>query len=189
MLKKITIISVIIIGIPSIAFAAYKPSRFLLPEINGVVCERENICLEDIKRSSEAYELINRANSIVSDSLGILGFEPRYIFCSTQRCYESFGFSKSSGANVGKSAIVVGPRGWREHILAHELIHHWQNHKLGMISVLFGQEWIIEGMAYALSNDPRKTLSEPLQSYRSRYREWENTIDKNNFLEELKSKL
>ena len=189
MRKKITIIAAIILVLPSLALAAYKPSRVIFPQINDVVCEAENICIEDTERLSEAFYLTKEAYKIASYSLGKFDFEPRYIFCSTQQCYESFGFSKSRASNVGKQRIVIGPRGWSTHILAHELIHHWQNHKLGTISVLFGEQWIIEGMAYELSNDPRMTLSEPWQSYRNRYRDWEKSVDKSRYSSALKNEV
>jgi hypothetical protein len=32
--------------------------------------------------------------------------------------------------------------------------------------------WLIEGMAYSLSNDPRSELHEPFESYRQQFNNW-----------------
>lgn len=37
---------------------------------------------------------------------------------------------------------------------------------------------VIEGMAYALSDDPRPELSEPYQTYRVRFEEWYRSVGK-----------
>jgi hypothetical protein len=72
-------------------------------------------------------------------------------------------------ANLG---IVVGPEGWNSHYVRHELIHHWQGYKLGLMERWFGPKWLMEGMAYSLSDDPRGTLVEPNQTYRASFEEW-----------------
>jgi hypothetical protein len=43
--------------------------------------------------------------------------------------------------------------------------------------MLLVDDWIIEGMAYALSDDPRPELEQPWQSYRARFSEWYLTVD------------
>ena len=59
------------------------------------------------------------------------------------------------------------------------MIHHLQNEHLGFLKASFmAPEWFIEGMAYALSGDPRSKLSEPWESYRVRFRTWYAEIDK-----------
>ena len=175
--------------IPSLALAAYKPARVLFPQINGLACEKENICIEDLEDAQKAYNLANDAESIVSNVLGDLKFKPKFIFCSTQSCFESFGFSKASAINVGKFGTVVSPRGWSQNIIVHELIHQWQNQQYGIFAVLFGEEWMVEGMAYALSNDPREKLAEPWQSYRQRFNEWFSTVDKKRLVKAIEDEL
>ena len=32
--------------------------------------------------------------------------------------------------------------------------------------------WLIEGMAYSMSEDPRHPLQEPWESYRTKYEQW-----------------
>ena len=75
--------------------------------------------------------------------------------------------------DVGTFAVVISHRGWRPHLIRHELIHHLQNERLGWLRArLFKPEWWREGMAYSLSRDPRKSLPEPLQTYRSQFEAW-----------------
>jgi hypothetical protein len=45
----------------------------------------------------------------------------------------------------------------------------------------------MEGMAYALSEDPRAELSEPFQEYRSRFRAWYKEIDKSGLWQKARS--
>jgi len=33
-------------------------------------------------------------------------------------------------------------------------------------------KWLVEGMAYSLSDDPRPTLSEPFQQWRAQFKRW-----------------
>jgi hypothetical protein len=54
----------------------------------------------------------------------------------------------------------------------HELIHYAQAERLGTLRLLFKPQWFVEGMAYALSQDPREPLTEPFESQRKRFRAW-----------------
>jgi hypothetical protein len=61
----------------------------------------------------------------------------------------------------------------------HEMIHHLQKERLGNLRCwLVTPEWFFEGMAYALSEDPRATLAEPWQQYRSRFLAWYQRVGK-----------
>ena len=156
-------------------FVFFKPSRVLIPEINDVVCATGSICMDDLSRLREAETLLADAVLDVERKLGKLENFPKAVFCSTQACYEKFGFRHSSASAVGKTAIVVGPGGWESHIIKHELIHYWQAETIGVIRMLFVDEWFKEGMAYFLSDDPRADLQEPWQTYRQRFNDWINT--------------
>ncbi|MDD2768612.1 MAG: hypothetical protein PHT19_07745, partial [Methylococcus sp.] len=93
-----------------------------------------------------------------------------------EACFQSFGLGKRSAATIGTFGIVISPRAWKPHYVRHEMIHHLQNEKLGMIQVWRMPEWFIEGMAYALSEDPRSTLSEPFDQYRSQFNRWHEQV-------------
>ena len=161
-------------------FVFFKPSRVLIPEINDVSCATGSICMDDLSRLREAETLLADAVLDVEHKLGKLENFPKAIFCSTQVCYENFGFRHSSASTVGKTALVVGPRGWKSYYLKHELIHYWQAENIGVIRMLFLDEWFREGMAYYLSDDPRAGLQEPWQTYRNRFADWVNTTGSQN---------
>lgn len=161
-------------------FVFFKPSRVLIPEINDVVCATGSICMDDLSRLREAETLLADAIVDVERKLGKLENFPKAIFCSTQACYEKFGFRHSSASAIGRTAIVVGPRGWKPFYIKHELIHYWQAEKFGVIRMLLVDEWFKEGMAYFLSDDPRAELQEPWQTYRKRFADWVNTAGHEN---------
>jgi len=168
-------------------FVIYKPSRILIPEMNGVECVTQAICIDDTARLEEAEALVADAVIDIENTLGPLKNYPKFVLCSTQRCYEKFGFKRAAAHAIGKSGIVVGPRGWIPHYVKHEIIHHWQAENIGIIEMLFVDEWLIEGMAYALSNDPRQELAEPWQAHREKFIEWYQSIDRNNLVTAIRS--
>ena len=94
------------------------------------------------------------------------------VFCSTAACYNSFGVSAATARTVGGFCIVIGPQGWKPFYARHELIHRLQWQQLGVIQMYRKPKWFIEGMAYSLSDDPRPTLVEPWQSFRSQFSAW-----------------
>ena len=67
---------------------------------------------------------------------------------------------------------VISPRGWKPYYLRHEMIHWIQAERLGFFKMYSEPEWFIEGMAYSLSQDPRPTLVEPFQGYRTKFQAW-----------------
>ncbi|MGD8583309.1 MAG: hypothetical protein PVF35_05290 [Gammaproteobacteria bacterium] len=172
--KWITFLSIILV---LVVIVFYKPSRILIPEINGVACATTSICIDDMNRLKEAEDLIARSVIEVEDKLGPLKNYPKSVFCSTQECYESFGFEHASAHAIGRSGIVIGPAGWQPHYVKHEIIHYWQAENIGVIRMLFIDDWIIEGMAYALSDDPRPELEQPWQTYRTRFSDWYRSVE------------
>ena len=167
-------------------FIFYKPSRVLIPEMNGVDCATKSICIDDISRLEEAEELIAHAVIEMEDVLGQLKNYPKAVFCSTQECFEKFGFKHAAARAVGKSALVIGPRGWKPHYIKHEIVHYWQAENIGIIKMLLMDDWLIEGMAYALSDDPRPELEQPWQSYRTKFTEWYKTVDQDTLVLAIK---
>lgn len=160
----------LLLGLAALLFL--KPTRILLPEMAGVRCPLETLCIEETDRLSAAQAMYLSALQDIENRLGPLQTRPKVVFCSTTSCFNSFGFSRAAARSIGVWGIVVGPRGWKPHYLRHEFIHHWQAEQLGNVGRWFAPEWLVEGMAYALSDDPRDQLGEPLQSYRSRFTAW-----------------
>ena len=152
-------------------FALYKPVRILLPEIFGISCE-SNVCVDDSSQRGYALSLLDAAKQRLEAQHDLSIGGPKIIFCSAAKCQDTFGLGKKAGFTLGAHGIVIAPRGWKEYYVAHELIHYWQAENFGSLVLLTGEPWLIEGMAYALSNDPRTELHEPFESYRNRFNRW-----------------
>ncbi len=168
----------VFIVIPVAAWAVVKPVRVLAPELAGVVCIDESICLDEPSQAERAKLLYSEAMSFVNQTLVAVEGRPKVIFCFAQACADSFGLGVRSAVTFGTLGTVVGPRAWQPHYVRHELIHYIQGKRLGVLSLLFKPSWFIEGMAYGLSQDPRAHLAEPFQSYRTEFLSWYATIDK-----------
>jgi len=155
--------------IPIAVFAFVKPVKIVLPQLAGIKCSKQWICVDNQERFQEAENLYNDSLYKIEKKLTKFEYKPKVVFCSSNECFSKFGFSKASGQSIGSFGVVIGPRGWKSHYVKHELIHQWQSSNFGAISVWLASNWVIEGMAYSLSDDPRKKLSEPFQTYRSQY--------------------
>jgi hypothetical protein len=187
MKKYILILTILIMSIPMAAWALYKPVRVVAPElVDGVSCTTASICLDDESMYSEAAKLYKDALSIVERKTGSFNKHPRVIFCSTESCFQSFGFNKASANTVGSSGIVVSPRGWKGYYVRHEMIHYRQAEELGMFAALLKPQWFIEGMAYSLSDEPRSPLSEPWQSYKTKFHGWLQKVGNERLWDEAK---
>src|SRR5262249_4582076 len=144
------------------------PLRALAPGLFGFVCEGR-VCVDDARRFAEAQALLRSARADVARKLGAPDAPPLALFCSSKACYDTFGERRSSAVTFGGKAILVGPRGWAPHFVRHELIHVAQYEKLGFMRAWRGPRWINEGMAYSLSEDPRRPLPGELEAWRAHY--------------------
>lgn len=173
MKRKLAILVVCVFLLPIGAWAVYKPVRVLAPELNGMNCVTNEICAEEGASIAKAKELYERAFEYVNASVGEFKTSPGVTFCTSERCYESFGFrAPATATTVGVSGIVVSPRGWNEYHLRHEMIHHLQAERLGVIGKLRSPEWFREGMAYSLSEQPRDEIPEPWRTHSYQFDDW-----------------
>ncbi|MGY6275260.1 hypothetical protein [Methylomonas sp. MgM2] len=171
-MKFIKWLVAIVLLLPITAFTLIKPVRVLIPEAFGVNCSEHNVCVDDYSRLAEAVSLLNESKSFLAAQWGLSIDEPKIIFCSTEKCRSAFGLSNRAGFTFGNFGIVMAPRGWQQHYVTHELIHHWQAETFGSLVRWMAKPWLIEGMAYSLSNDPRSELHEPFESYRQQFNNW-----------------
>lgn len=185
-MKKIQFVLVVFVFALSLtAWATLKPIRVLAPSwVENISCINSTICIDDKSRYSEALELYDNALDVVSESAGKFKNKPVMIFCTKLDCFQSFGFNKAAGQTVGKSGIIISPRGWKPHYIRHEMIHYRQAEELGVLGSFFKPEWFIEGMAYSLSNDPREKLSDRWQKSRSKFDYWLSVVEKDNLWQE-----
>lgn len=176
-MKRLLIVCLLCaLSAPGVAWLAYKPVRVLAPDlVRGVTCVDATYCLEDTSRHAEAAALYDAALAYVNAAAGTIKQRPRAIFCSTEPCYRAFGFAQSKASAVGVSGIVISPRGWDRFYLRHELIHHLQAERLGVLGQLGAPAWFKEGMAYALSGTTDE-LGEPWKSYRDRFDAWYDRV-------------
>ena len=159
-----------------VVVAVVPQTHLVAPELFGLQCAG-HVCTDQPNRRDEAAGLYDDA---VADLTGRLGPVPpphRVVFCSTTACYRTFDTGQSTASTIADIGIVIGPRGWEPFYVRHELIHHWQAQRLGLSARYQDPRWLIEGMAYTLSDDPRRTLVEPNQTYRRQFRSWYATID------------
>ena len=166
-----------LLALPLATWAFFKPVRVIAPELAGLQCTGVGICIDDSARLPQALALKDEAVSFVQARFGPMRAMPRFVFCSTAGCAQKFGFTNNGAYNVGTVGLVVGPRGWKPYFVRHELIHHLQMERLGTWhAAIFTPTWFIEGMAYSMSQDPRRPLPEPLESYRARFESWYPTV-------------
>lgn len=161
--------------LPLSALAFYKPTRLVIPQAFGVSCSEANICVDDPTRLAAATQLVAEAKQFLRTRWNLSAGRPRIVFCSTAKCQHTFGHAKAAGFTFGSVGIVIEPRGWKRYYVAHELIHYWQSRTFGTLVRLRAKPWIIEGMAYSLSGDPRKPLHEPFETYRRKFAEWQRS--------------
>jgi hypothetical protein len=176
MLKRLLLIAVLLI--PAAAWTFIKPVRIVAPEQAGVSCRSKFVCTDDTSRYQEAAALYDEALHFIDSSVSSIEKKPRVTFCSTEDCFQSFGLVKRSAATIGTFGIVISPRAWKPYYVRHEMIHHLQNEQLGMVKAWLDPQWFIEGMAYALSEDPRPKLTEPFEQYRSQFNDWYKQVGK-----------
>lgn len=182
MLRKLwRLLLTLLLLVPPIAWFLYKPVRVLAPQLLGLVCVKETVCVDDVARAAEAAELYDGALRFILANVGDLQKPPRVVFCATDSCYSAFGLAKPT-AHTTWVGIIVGPRGWEPHYVRHEMIHHLQIEQLGLLKLgpirrWRAPEWFIEGMAYYLSDDPRGMLEEPYRTCRRRFQAWYRSVD------------
>ena len=173
MKKALTVPALLLAVIPLGVWAVYKPVRVLAPErAANVSCMNAAICIEDQSGYPEALALYDDSLRFVERAVGPFREKPRAVFCSTETCFRAFGFNKASAVAVGSLGIVIGPRGWKPYDVRHEMIHHRQAEELGLLYAFIKPRWLIEGMAYTLSGDPRPRLAEPWEADRAAFRAW-----------------
>lgn len=171
------LVAVAALATPLSLWAFWKPVRALAPEWAGVFCYEGGVCTDDPARVTEALSLKVEAMSFVKAWAGPFDAAPRIIFCTTAACDNSFGFKGNAAYNVGARALVVASRGWKPYYIRHELIHCVQVERIGGFRMLLHTpSWLVEGMAYSASQDPRSPLQEPWETYRKQYEAWAHQV-------------
>ena len=174
-LKKVLMVSALVaLGLLLAACALYKPLRVLTPEIFGLTCMSDDICVEDPATITEATALRDNALRFVEENIGPLRQPPRVLFCGSEECFARFGNPAVSALYFwGMETLLINEKGWQDYILRHELIHHWQVQQFGPVQSSRLPRWYIEGMAYSLSQDPRNPLPRTdIEEWRAQFDAW-----------------
>ncbi|KVL22734.1 hypothetical protein [Burkholderia sp. MSMB1826] len=163
----------LLVALPIAAYALVKPLRVVAPAlVPGVSCPSADICTDDVATLGAAQQLYRDGAARAAAAVGAFRAAPRIVFCATRACADAFGLGTRAALTLGDFGIVIAPRGWQTYFLAHELIHHRQAEVLGNLAVLTKPRWLIEGMAYSLSDDPRHPLAQPFESWRTQFTAW-----------------
>ncbi|KGB91976.1 MULTISPECIES: membrane protein [Burkholderia] len=163
----------LLVALPIAAYALVKPLRVVAPAlVPGVSCPSADICTDDVATLGAAQQLYRDGAARAAAAVGAFRAAPRIVFCATRACADAFGLGTRAALTLGDFGIVIAPRGWQTYFLAHELIHHRQAEVLGNLAVLTKPRWLIEGMAYSLSGDPRHPLAQPFESWRTQFAAW-----------------
>ncbi|MFP8777594.1 hypothetical protein [Hydrogenophaga sp. RWCD_12] len=162
----------LLVIVPFAAWMLVKPVRVLAPSLVGLSCDRGPVCTEDPEQWPVANSLYAEGMAFVSVAVAPVEGAPRAVFCATQACADRFGLGARAAVTVGTWGTVYAPRAWKPYFVRHELIHVLQGQRLGLARRLLLPTWFVEGMAYALSEDPRAPLAEPWEAHRNRFNEW-----------------
>jgi len=172
-MKLVLMLAAALVFLPPLAaFAVPNPLRAFVPEMFGLICDVDRICVDDAEQLPRARDLTVSALAAVTEKLGPHEFRPRVIFCRSEECFHIFGRRRSTADTFGDKAILIGPRGWAPHYVEHELIHVAQYQRLGFWRAWRAPQWLREGMAYSLSGDPRRPLPGELEEWRARFEGW-----------------
>jgi len=157
---------------PLLAWFVVKPVRVVAPRWAGLTCQSQGVCVESPEQLAAATALYRDAVAFVDGQVGELEGHPVIVFCATEACADMFGLGARAAVTVGTMGTVIGPRAWKPYYVRHELIHHLQGQRFGVLHRMLMPSWLIEGMAYSLSQDPRVTLAAPWQQDRAQFNAW-----------------
>jgi hypothetical protein len=166
----------VLVVVPVASWFIVKPVRVAAPSLAKVTCVSATVCVDDLASADEAKKLYLDAEQFVSQKVEQIGKSPRVVFCATEACAQDFGLGPRAAVTVGTLGIVIGPRAWTDYLVRHEMIHYVQGRRINVLRLLFKPEWFVEGMAYALSEDPRVPLSEPFEAWRSEFLAWHEKV-------------
>lgn len=169
----------LLVAMPAIAWATFKPVRILAPTLNAVTCA-DRVCVEDPSRLNEALALQRAAVAEVGRKLVPLKDAPVTVFCSTRQCYHSFGGGMERGAALFNWGVILPPESWLSYIVEHEYIHMLQAQELGLLGRQQTPAWFKEGMPFFLSEPPVHELPQYARPLASRYQAWEQRVGREN---------
>jgi hypothetical protein len=169
----------LLVAMPAIAWAAFKPIRILVPTLNGVTCVAQ-VCVEESAKLGLAEALQRDAVTAVGHNLVPLVEAPLTVFCSTCECYKFFGGGMERGATLFNWGVILPPESWVAHIVEHEYIHMLQAQQLGLLGREKTPLWFKEGMPFLISAPLADDLPAYARPLVAQYQAWEQHVGRGN---------
>jgi len=169
-------------------------TKLLTPEHFGLTPIEQNVYIEtgaDEKAKGELRDAMVRAENAIRSAYGSVNSHPIVHACISESCYESLG-GKTSRAKVYGDHILLSPRGFNWHFLAHEWSHAEIRSRLSFSARWHLPQWFDEGLAVSVSEAPEHSEAhwqflvapgtprpsrEELLTYKS-LRQWLNAVER-----------
>ncbi|MGB7337191.1 MAG: hypothetical protein WBD01_15500 [Salaquimonas sp.] len=148
--------TLMVLSVLGTAAAIPGPQRALAPGLFGLTQIDQSTFIDATTKADEAKSLIIKANSTLKAFFGELKSSPKIVICTQESCFDRFG-GGPRGITYGYDLIKIGPKGFNEMIITHELFHgelHKRMGRFGMVKPKF-PAWFNEGLATIISNDNR----------------------------------
>lgn len=170
-----------------------RGAKLLTPENFELTPIEHNVYIEagaDEKAKSALRDAMAKAENAIRAAYGGVNSRPIVHACITENCYESFG-GKKSRAKVYGDYILLSPRGFNWHFLAHEWSHAEIRSRLKLSAWWHVPQWFDEGLAVTISEAPEHSEAhweflvasnilrpsrEELLTYKS-LRQWLNAVE------------
>ncbi|ACH40585.1 lipoprotein, putative [Citrifermentans bemidjiense Bem] len=105
-------------------------------------------------------QVVAVARTNITNFYGSITSQPDILACSTEECFAGIGGGKPRGKDLGKSKVLISPRGLTVPILTHEWSHAELRTRMdAKFDGIFGMNsiptWFDEGLAVVVSEEPR----------------------------------
>ena len=112
-----------------------------------------------LEKREQFSKIVSEAKIRIAEFYGEVLSQPEILACSTEECFVGLGAKKQRGLHLGKSKILLSPRGLTIPILTHEWSHAelatrmeaWLDGVFGIHSI---PTWFNEGLAVVVSEEP-----------------------------------
>lgn len=138
-----------------------RGARLLMPESSGLTPIARDVYIEsgaDEQEKTALLDAVSRAQNRIHAVYGSIQSHPVINACITEDCYKSYG-GMGSRAKVYGNHILLSPRGFNWHFLAHEWSHDELRTRLAFLAWWHVPQWFDEGLAVAISAAPEHSES------------------------------
>lgn len=131
----------------------------LCPGCFGLQPLQPGVYVEAAMPAADRIQFLRSLAAAEAQVLQFYGAEehvPRVLVCVTPGCYARIGGAGARVGSMGGFALLVGPEGTQQVLMAHELSHVELHGRVGLVKMLIGDipAWFDEGVAVLASDDP-----------------------------------